>query len=179
MAKQPKRKVGGPWTWVPGDPTLTVGEIAAALAPIEPDVEATVQRIRHWTREGMLLPVNRLHAGTGKHRQYAADAVYDAAVLHVFTSNGLNVSSMRHLVDALTFARFALPKWKSARSKGLAPTLYLFISRKPDKSERTVVGLLEDPAELKLSVGFTMIIDLADLFTRVARPSEGAKKEDV
>ena len=35
-----------------GAPTLVVSDIAAQLAPIAPDIPNTVQRIRHWTREG-------------------------------------------------------------------------------------------------------------------------------
>jgi DNA-binding transcriptional MerR regulator len=163
MAKV-QRRVGGP-AWVEGDPTLTVGEIAERLSPIAPNVAGTVQRIRHWTREQMLLPVDQLHAGTGKHRRYAADAVYDAAILHVATTAGLNVSSQRYLIDALTQARFALPKWKRARSQGEAPPLYLCLERRADGTERTVTRVSDDPGEP--SEDFTMIIDLARLFARV------------
>jgi len=65
-----------------------------------------------------MLPVDFHHAGTGKHRRYAADAVYDAALLHVLTSAGFTVSAMRYLVDALTQARFALPEWKEKDPMG-------------------------------------------------------------
>ena len=107
MAQISKRRVSGP-AWHPGDPTLTVGEIAARLAPIAPDTKATIEKIRHWIRELMLLPVGQVHAGTGKHRLYDANAVYDAAILMLTTRAGLNIASMRYLVDALTVARFAL-----------------------------------------------------------------------
>ena len=143
-------------------PTLTVGEIAERLAPIAPDTAATVQRIRHWTRENMLLPVDRHHAGTGKHRRYAVDAIYDAAILHVTTDAGLNIASQRYLVDALTMARFALPKWKKARSQGQTPPLYLCITRRADKSGRTEVEVRKEPGPP--SQVFTIIIDLAKLY---------------
>jgi hypothetical protein len=129
VGKRPQRRAGGPvQTWKPGDPTLTVSELAEALAPIAPDVAGTVQRIRHWTRERVLFPVDLQHAGAGKHRRYAVDAICDAAILHVLTAFGLPVSGSRMLTDATTFARFAVPKWKAARSKGEAPELSLLIA---------------------------------------------------
>jgi|HubBroStandDraft_4_1064222.scaffolds.fasta_scaffold14152_5 DNA-binding transcriptional MerR regulator len=164
MAKM-QRRVGGP-AWTPGDPTLTVGEIAERLSPIAPDVSGTVQRIRHWTREQMLLPVDQLHAGTGKHRQYSADAVYDAAILHIATNAGLNISSQRYLVDALTKARIAVPKWKGERDKGRARPLYLRIDRSANRTDTTGVEILWDDAG-KPSDDLTIIIDLARLFARV------------
>ena len=166
MAKHVQRRVGGP-AWTPGDSTLTVGEIAERLASIAPDTAGTVQRIRHWTREGMLLPVDRHHAGTGKHRRYAADAIYDAAILHVTTDAGLNISSQRYLVDALTMARFALPKWKKARSQGQTPRLYLCIARRADKGGKTEVEVRTEPGQP--SEVFTIVIDLAKLYACIGQ----------
>ena len=45
-----------------GTPTLTVGQIVEQLGPVAPDATAMSERIRHWTREGLLLPVNQHHA---------------------------------------------------------------------------------------------------------------------
>jgi DNA-binding transcriptional MerR regulator len=158
------RKVGGP-PWRQGEPTLTVSEIASRLAPIAPDVAGTIQRIRHWTRERMMLPVSDLHSGPGKHRRYAADAVYDAAILVVTTDIGMNVSAMRVLVDAITQARFAVPKWMSARSRGEKIPLYLCIARRADMAQRTEIEVRKDPG--KPTEDLTIIIDLAKLFSRV------------
>jgi DNA-binding transcriptional MerR regulator len=127
MAKV-KRRVGGP-AWQPGEPTLTASGIAEALRPIAPDVPGTVQKIRYWTREEMLLPVAQQHAGTGRHRQYADTAVFDAAILFTAAAVGLNVSAHRHLVDALTLARFAWPKWLEAKQRGQAAPLFLKIAQ--------------------------------------------------
>jgi DNA-binding transcriptional MerR regulator len=127
MAKV-KRRVGGP-AWQPGEPTLTASGIAEALRPIAPDVPGTVQKIRYWTREEMLLPVAQQHAGTGRHRQYAETAVFDAAILFVAANVGLNIETLRHMVDALTLARFALPKWREAKRRDQAFPLFLKISQ--------------------------------------------------
>ena len=128
-------RVGGP-AWSPGEPTLTVSEIAERLQPFEPRIkpemarQLMVEKVRHWTRAGMLLPVAQHHGGAGKHRQYAASAVFDAAVLYVATSVGLDVPTQQRLVDALTQARFRLKKWLDAkrRAQKLPPSI-LYIWR--------------------------------------------------
>lgn len=103
--------------WRPGDPTLTVSEIAGKLRPVAPDVKATLIRLSHWTLQGMLIPVDQMHAGTGRRRIYAADDVYSAAILHVLTTFGLTVSAARLLVDGLSAARSAVPGWKKQRGE--------------------------------------------------------------
>ena len=68
-------RAGGP-AWRPGDPALSVGEIATRLAPIahnrrahQGDIKNTFSKVRHWSREGMMFPVAGIHAGN---RQVAA-----------------------------------------------------------------------------------------------------------
>jgi DNA-binding transcriptional MerR regulator len=169
MARKIRRRVGGP-AWRQGEPTLTVSEIADALAPIAPDVAGTVQRIRHWTREQMMLPVGELHSGPGKHRRYAADAVYDAAILHVLTSAGFSVSSHRDLVDSLTQARFEIAKWKSAKEK--PQRLDLIISRMA--TGEATLGVYKEGEEVSdhrdfkvADVVMTVRVDLRKLFAQV------------
>lgn len=165
-----RRRMGGPR---PGDATLTVGEVAQALAPIAPNVAATVQRLRHWTREQMLVPAEQIHAGTGRHRQYDADAVYDAAVLHAATNAGLNISSQRHLIDALSQVRFALPNWKLAVSRGAYAPLYLHIWRTTtgattsEISENQYNGPSDKRGFKSDDVITTIQIDLGKLFAKV------------
>ena len=94
---------------------MTISEIAEKLRPIAPDVKASLIRLSHWTLQGMLIPVDQMHAGTGKRRIYSADDVYSAAILHVLTTFGLTVSAVRLLVDGLSQARSAVPEWKKKR----------------------------------------------------------------
>jgi DNA-binding transcriptional MerR regulator len=169
MDKRATRRVGGP-AWRPGEPTLTVSEIAEALAPIAPDIPGTIQRIRHWTREQMMLPVGELHSGSGKHRQYAAAAVYDAAILHVLASAGFSVSSHRELVDALSKARFEIAEWKPAKKKPLR--LELIIAR--TAAGMAQLGVYTEDEEIVDHRGFkvadvvlTVKVDLKKLFAQV------------
>ena len=168
MVQIPKRRVGGP-AWRPGDPTLTVGQIAERLRPIAPDVETTVQRIRHWTRERMMLPVGALHGGTGKHRLYAADNVYSAAILHVFTAFGLNISTVRILVEGLTLARLKAPTWKKKRGPLYLTVWWRSPSRAKcwvDEEEPKLEDLKVRDEEPKPS-DLMLVIDLAQLWGRI------------
>lgn len=61
--------------------TLTAAEIAERIRRPNEDMRAAGDRIRNWTREGLLVPVGEKNPGTGKVRRYAADAVVDAALL--------------------------------------------------------------------------------------------------
>ena len=181
MGKKPQRRAGGPVpTWKPGDPTLTVSELAEALAPIAPDVPGTVQRIRHWTRERVLFPVDLQHAGAGKHRRYAVDAIYEAAILHTLTAVGLPVSGSRMLLDGLSKARFAVPKWRTARSKGQKWKPVLIISVTATSimpgtfGPAANIGVYEEGEEVKGGPAFkvddvvlTIKVDLAKLFAQV------------
>jgi DNA-binding transcriptional MerR regulator len=158
-----KRRVGGP-AWQPGEPTLTASGIAETLRPIAPDVPGTVQKIRYWTREKMLLPVAQQHAGTGRHRQYAETAVFDAAILFVAANVGLNVSAHRHMIDAMTLARFALPKWREAKRRGQTFPLFLKIAQlHSDRMEVVVDEHFPEPGAKTL-----ICLDLDMLWSKIA-----------
>jgi DNA-binding transcriptional MerR regulator len=173
-----KRRVGGP-SWRPGDPTETVGEIAARLAAISPNFEGTIQRIRHWTREGLMVPADLHHAGTGRHRRYPQTAVFDAAVLHVLTNAGLTTSAVRdlkttsperHLVDALTLVRFSVPKWRQQGGP-----LFLTISQ---SGTRTEIEVIEQQAGTPAEDDLTIVINLAKVFSRIIGRGKGDGRSD-
>ena len=99
--------------------TVTVSDLAEALAPIAPDVAGTIQRIRHWTREGVLRPIEFAHGGPGKHRRYSPAAIYSAAVLHVTTIAGLPVSQSRFLSQLMQWTDEFAMQWIRAHDRGL------------------------------------------------------------
>jgi DNA-binding transcriptional MerR regulator len=97
--------------------TLTVGQIAEILVRVgcAPDVAGTTERLRHWTREGFLKPIAVHHEGTGKHRRYSQDAVFDALVLNAFADVGIQIAAKRNLIiDALVQAKAAYKEWPFA-----------------------------------------------------------------
>ena len=148
-----------------GTPTLTVGQIVEQLGPIAPDAAAMSERIRHWTREGLLIPVNQYHAGTGRHRRYSSHATYEAAILNALATAGLQLVSRPYIQPALSQARAALRKWQEAKSAGhKLPLFFLVIlheSGEPTASIREGIMKHDPNAEVMI------VVNLSRLFLRV------------
>jgi DNA-binding transcriptional MerR regulator len=148
---------------------LTIRSLAERLASIAPDIDATVQQIRHWTREGLLPPIQDLHSGPGVHRLYHPDdAVYEAAVLSVFANVGLPISGSQVLADAMTQVRLEIARRKTGKGRK-APHLVIM---------RTALGVnavaVIGAGEKFAARGFkpadavmTIDLDLEKLFTEV------------
>jgi DNA-binding transcriptional MerR regulator len=65
--------------------TLTVSDIAERIRRPHEDLRIAGDRIRNWTREGLLVPAGEKNPGTGKVRRYPETALIDAALLQVIT----------------------------------------------------------------------------------------------
>jgi DNA-binding transcriptional MerR regulator len=152
-----------------GRPTLTVGQIVEQLGPVAPDPAATSERIRHWTREGLLLPIDQHHAGTGRHRRYSPDASYEAAILNALANAGLQLVSRPYIQAALTQARAALKRWRQARSAGQKlPSFSLVISHDVEGigAEPTATvheGIVKQDPTAEIMI----VVNLSRLFLRV------------
>jgi DNA-binding transcriptional MerR regulator len=143
--------------------TVTVSDLAEALAPIAPDVDGTIQRIRHWTREDVLLPVAFRHAGAGKYRQYSPAAIYNAAVLHVLTAAGLPISQSRFLSELMQHvSEFAL-QWIMAPDRRAIIGSGRFTVAVTVKGEIRIDRDAADAPDTVLAV----VVDLVKLFTQV------------
>src|ERR1035438_1956331 len=73
----------------PSVPLLTVRDIAKRIRRDDEDLEVVVNRLRNWTKEGLLQFSGDKHPGTGKARLYPEDAVVDALVLGGLTAIGV------------------------------------------------------------------------------------------
>lgn len=129
--------------------TLTVSEIAERIRRPHEDMRIAGDRIRNWTREGLLVPVGEKNPGTGKVRRYPESALIDAALLQVITDcTGIAaVAAGILLKEARTI--FALMKkageLQSAAlviSKSVGDTKWTMI---PVKAEDIARYLSEDP----------------------------------
>jgi DNA-binding transcriptional MerR regulator len=144
----------------------TVSDLADFLAPIAPDQPNTVQRIRHWTREGILLPIeSSAHAGPGVHRLYGDAAIYCAAFLHVYTVAGLPISHSRFLKKIMPMVDTAAAQWHGARQK-----------KQTAKLESLVLGVsaagtirINAPKSDVRDAVLTLAFDLSKLFAEVDR----------
>jgi DNA-binding transcriptional MerR regulator len=149
-----------------GTPTLTVGQITEQLAPIAPNQDATRERLRHWTREGLLSPTSDPHSGTGTHRQYDPSSTYDAAILQAIACAGLNVVSLPYLQSALSKASEARQKRERDEMKG---PLFLKIVHKLSEDTKEIL-IHEGKPTCDETADLTIVINLARIFASV-RPS--------
>jgi hypothetical protein len=65
---------------------LTAGEIAERIRESDDeDLRVIGERLRHWTRSGLLKPIGEQNPGTGHHLRYPERALVDAAILSRLT----------------------------------------------------------------------------------------------
>lgn len=153
-----------------GAPTLTVGQIAEGLRNLTADQPATRERIRHWTREGFFSPIERHHAGTGRHHGYDPVALYQAGVLTVLVGTGVPLASRRDLLETAPLVRTAVAQWKSGNC---VESRYLTISH-PAKGP-PVLALQPEPRPNPNS-HVTIIVDLFSVFGEVSEQLAATSK---
>jgi hypothetical protein len=152
------------------DPTITAGEIVKKLTPLtRRATESTLmERVRAWTKEKFLVPVEGWGQGPGRHARYDPDVVYLAAVLNTLAERGLQVSQQRKLVEAYV-ALNPLKKWKQFRAKGQTVKLLLMVSQLDGEYVNIGVQLdrrLDIPAELP-DDDFSAVINVGRIWVRL------------
>jgi hypothetical protein len=153
-------------------PTLTVGRIVEQLSSVAPDTAAMSERIRHWTREGLLFPIHQSHSGTGRHRGYSPDASYEAAILNALATAGLQVVSRPYIVAALSKGKAALRKWQRARRTGRNLPLFLVICHDMTENDgEPTASIREGNLNFYTTAEITILINLSQLFSHVLEPS--------
>jgi hypothetical protein len=127
------------------------------------------ERIRHWTREGLLVPIHQRHSGTGRHRGYSPDVTYEAAILNALVTAGLQVVSRPYVIAALTKGKAALRKWQRARSTGCKlPLLFLVICHETTEiGGDPTVSLQEGILDHDSTAEIRILINLSQLFSHV------------
>jgi hypothetical protein len=89
--------------------TYSVSEIAEKIGRPGEDMRVVGDRIRNWTREGLLTPIGEKNPGTGRSRQYPETALLDALVLTTLTESvGLQVVKVHGFADVFKHVRLFL-----------------------------------------------------------------------
>lgn len=77
-------------------PLRKMQNVLSAYCQEQSERRATlVERIRHWTREGLIQPIGKKNPGTGRHREYDANVLFDVAVLNLVANLGLQVGQQK------------------------------------------------------------------------------------
>lgn len=160
------------------DRTLTVSELARAVAGKEGDSDLVTRRIRHWTLAGALAPEGLAHSGTGRHRRYAASTAYEAVLLNWLADWGLSISVLQGVNEQLQpmlAGNLRLSGlWNDAISGSKGVWMLLLIRRvSPDRGaeqHRVDVALKTDAeiAEWIATAHGGVIVRLTSLFGRVS-----------
>jgi hypothetical protein len=153
-----------------GAPTLTVGQIVEQFGAVAPAAAAALsERVRHWTREGLLVPREQYHAGTGRHRRYGLDTCYEVAVLNSLAGAGLQLVSRPYIHSALEQAKAALQTWRQAISAGhRPPLLFLVFSYDPTRlGNEPTVSIHEGVVNPAPGAEIMIVVSLSQLFWNV------------
>lgn len=129
-------------------------------------ISAVVDRLKNWTKEGLLQPVEE-SPGTGVHRQFSEGALVDAAVLSVLTDQiGMPAVRARAFAKLFKHSRSAFKRTDFKR--------FVVIARSPD-NRAAEIGFARAEGLADLLVGSPheahIVIDLQQLFKRLERPA--------
>jgi hypothetical protein len=152
--------------------TYTVAELAQRIARPSDKLELVADRIRNWTKDGLLDPTGDKNPGTGRARSYPEKALIEAMVLlELMDCLGIQPIKARHYVGWFKTA-------KSALERNVQQKEYLVLSRGPDGGKITLVDtktIKELPSVLQRSkFASHIIIDLGALYARLEQNPETA-----
>jgi hypothetical protein len=114
-------------------PTLTIRKLAQAVMLPGQDEAAVAERLRNWTKEGLIKTAGPKHTGSGHARSYPPEAVFRAAILNNLTCYfGVRATVLAPALDRA---------WKQAAKHdyfaGRGMDLWLLIGAPKDAGERT------------------------------------------
>jgi hypothetical protein len=152
--------------------TFTVAEIAERIARKGEKLELVADRIRNWTKDGLLEPIGEKNPGTGRSRLYPEKALIEATVLlELMDCLGVQPIKARLYAGWFKAAKAAIERHAQQKE-------FLVFSRGPDGAAITLVDtktLKELPAVLQRSkFASHIIIDLGALYARLDEKPETA-----
>jgi hypothetical protein len=147
--------------------TFTVTEIAERIARKGEKLELVADRIRNWTKDGLLEPVGEKNPGTGRSRTYPEKALIEAMVLlELMDSLGIQPIKARWFADWSKVADRVMRKSKKRKK-------FLIFSRSGSltgidlQTPEELIALLQEPA-----FASHIIIDLEKLHARIEQNPE-------
>jgi DNA-binding transcriptional MerR regulator len=145
---------------------LTVADIAELIRRPDADKAAVVERIRGWTKEGLLSPAGDRNPGTGRPRLYEESAAYDAAILNAMADVGLHVGQQRYFLVVLNLAQEAKTKWAQGKRR-----LYLEVADfgRPNPQGQYHAVFLHERISMHSRAEASLTVNISRLFARIER----------
>jgi hypothetical protein len=161
-----------PLTGAESLPGFTSKELAQiiSIASKDDDISSSMERIRHWTSEGLLTPSGEKNPGTGRKRFYDREGMYMALILNELANWGLGI---RQTNQSYFREAFALAK-RAARTideQAVAEIEVILIINRDSSLENPKASLFEgqSPLQLQIESDSLMVINLTKLLTRTTR----------
>jgi DNA-binding transcriptional MerR regulator len=145
--------------------TMTIGQIAERVGI---PGKTFHERLRYWTREGLLIPISERYPGIGKRRRYADSAVEHALILNQMMDIGLSTAMQSLAMEAVHQEQY-LGRWVRGAKPGI--NFFLVIDTDQDGHSQAYLHAgsaftTSDRAER------TVIIDLTKIFMRKVQVAE-------
>src|SRR5436190_11812196 len=120
-------------------PTATVNDLAERVMRPGEDLRIACDRIRNWTREGLLSVAGEKNPGTGRARLYKKEALLEAVLLQILADNvGIAIGNLGPVMKSAK--RFA----NALMSHGVGQGDFLIVSRTLGEEWRVHLESLED-----------------------------------
>jgi hypothetical protein len=141
-----------------------------AIASKDDDLSSSMERIRHWTSEGLLTPIGEKNPGTGRRRLYDREGMYMALILNELANWGLGVrqTNQSYFHEAFELAKRAA---KTIDQRAWAGIEVILIINRDSTLETPKASLFEGPIPLQIKADSdsSMAINLTKLLTRTTR----------
>jgi hypothetical protein len=144
--------------------TLTVSDIAQRVQKPGEKLRIAADRVRNWTKEGLLKPIGDIHPGTGRKKQYSEKAAIRAMILQAISdATGGRAVYLAHMIEHV---EAHLRKHQGQRE------IIFAISRKAGGGGKFVLsswlakdfgqGILESTADIHIVLNPNRIFDAMD-----------------
>jgi hypothetical protein len=144
--------------------TLTVSDIAQRVQRPGEELRTAVDRVRNWTKEGLLKPIGDIHPGTGRKKQYSEKAAVRAMILQAISdATGGRAVYLAHMLEFV--------ETELRRHRGQRDTIFA-MSRKAGgggkfhlstwNAKKFGQGILESQADIHIVLNPNRILDQMD-----------------
>jgi DNA-binding transcriptional MerR regulator len=151
--------------------SYTARELARQIAASGADEQPIFERIRHWTRMGLITTLGEENPGSGRSREYPSPEIRKVRLLNILADFGVSVATMKEVVRVFENdpsnksgpAAFA----KELGGQGMATML--FVEKSSGRAKPYIRVIADDPSDdsikvtIARDVGAVLMINLSRL----------------
>jgi hypothetical protein len=148
---------------------LTVRDVAERIRRSDEDLGTVIDRLKNWTKEGLLDTDSEKNPGTGRKRRYPEAAIIDALVLNTLTQLGIPAvrASQYGTGTVLQLARYAVDQAPKRCKRGEAVYLVITRGRERVAGEEIYVQFSKGRPPIPNNVESAIVLNISRLLQRV------------